>query len=470
MINPGNRICNLKSNVDGFHLTCYDSNAGILCKVRYMNKFKEKFAGLLRWLQPGLGVKRWILAILLGTTIIALGLALFVIDLYRRAPETWWLPLVSFASLRSLPRLMRVIIFEGLGAGIIIWGIIGLNRSLLGPFLRPGHTIVDRLEKHQSRKHGPKIVAIGGGHGLATLLRGLKTVSHNIYAVVTVADDGGSSGRLRESLGILPPGDVRNCLAALSDDEDLLAQLFQYRFADANGSLGGHSFGNLFISSMAEVTGSFEQAIAESGRVLAVSGRVLPATLENVKLIADIKMIDNVINRVEGESKITDASGKIQRVMLEPGNPAAYPEVIQSLLSADLIVIGPGSLYTSILPNLLVKDITSAIRASQALKIFICNVATQTGETEGFSCGDHLRVVDEHIGSNLFDIVVANEVPPKDYHPNVEGVEVEDELRLKYNVYIKDLIDVEHPWRHDPQKITQALMDLLRERTGPLTM
>ncbi len=436
-----------------------------------MDIIKEKVKGLLRWLQPGLGIKRWILAILLGTTIIALGLAVFVIDLYRRAPETWWLPLISFASLRDLPRLMRVIIFEALGLGIIVWGIIGLNRSLLGPFLRPGHTIVDRLEKHQSRKHGPKIVAIGGGHGLATLLRGLKTVSHNIYAVVTVADDGGSSGRLRESLGILPPGDVRNCLAALSDDEDLLAQLFQYRFANDDESLKGHSFGNLFISSMAEVTGSFEQAIAESGRVLAVSGRVLPATLENVQLIADVRKSDSKeISRVVGESKITETGGIIKRVMLEPNNPAAYPEVIQSVLSADLIVIGPGSLYTSILPNLLVKDITSAIRASQALKIFVCNVATQAGETEGFSCGDHLRVVEDHVGSNIFDIIVANDIKPSEYHQNVEGVETEDELSMKYNVYKTDLIDVEHPWRHDSDKITQVLMDLLRERTGPLTM
>ena len=436
-----------------------------------MDILKEKIKGLLRWLQPGLGIKRWILAILLGTTIIALGLAVFVIDLYRRAPETWWLPLISFASLRDLPRLMRVIIFEALGMGIIVWGIIGLNRSLLGPFLRPGHTIVDRLEKHQSRKHGPKIVAIGGGHGLATLLRGLKTVSHNIYAVVTVADDGGSSGRLRESLGILPPGDVRNCLAALSDDEDLLAQLFQYRFANSDGSLKGHSFGNLFISSMAEITGSFEQAIAESGRVLAVSGRVLPATLENVQLIGDVRKSDSKeISRVVGESKITETRGIIKRVMLEPNNPAAYPEVIQSVLSADLIVIGPGSLYTSILPNLLVKDITSAIRASQALKIFVCNVATQMGETEGFSCGDHLRVIEDHVGSNIFDIIVANDIKPSEYHQNIEGVETEDELSMKYNVYKTDLIDVEHPWRHDSDKITQVLMDLLRERTGPLTM
>ena len=436
-----------------------------------MNKLKGKLRGFLKWLQPGLGVKRWVITILLGTTIISLGLAIFVLDLYRRAPETWWLPLVSFASLKSLPRLIRVLIFETLGVLIIIWGIIGLNRSLIGPFLRPGHTIVDRLEKHQSRKHGPKIVAIGGGHGLSTLLRGLKTASHNIYAVVTVADDGGSSGRLRENLGILPPGDVRNCLAALSDDEDLIAQLFQYRFSDSDGSLKGHSFGNLFISSMAEITGSFEQAIAESGRVLAVSGRVLPASLENVSLAADV--IDPESGktvRITGESKITEASGIIKRVMLEPSNPAVYPEVIQAILSADIVVVGPGSLYTSILPNLLVRDITAAIKAAHGLKIFVCNVATQKGETEGFSCGDHLKVIEDHIGTNIFDIIVANDIPPQNFNKNVEGVEVEDDLRKSYAVYKNDLIDEDHPWRHDPAKVTRVLMDLFRERTGPLTM
>ena len=436
-----------------------------------MKNLKEKITGLLRWLRPGLGVKRWIFTILLGTTIIALGLALFVLDLYRRVPDTWWLPLITFASLRALPRLIRVLVFESIGIGTIIWGIIGLNKSLIGPFIRPGHTIVDHLEKHQSRKNGPKIVAIGGGHGLSTLLRGLKTASHNIYAIVTVADDGGSSGRLRENLGILPPGDVRNCLAALADDEDLLAQLFQYRFTDQDGSLKGHSFGNLFISSMAEVTGSFEQAVAESGKVLAISGRVLPASLENVNLMADVIDPENGKTiRVEGESKITDTPGIIKRVMLDPSNPMVYPEVIQAILLADIILVGPGSLYTSILPNLLVKDITAAIRAAQGLKIFICNVATQKGETEGFTCGDHLEVIEDHIGANVFDIIVANDVAPNRFNQNVEGVEVEDDLRKRYAVYKNDLIDEDYPWRHDPIKVTKVLMDLFNERTGPLTM
>jgi uncharacterized cofD-like protein len=436
-----------------------------------MENIKERIKNMWRWLQPGLGVKRWVLLILVGTTVLALGVALFVIDLYRSTTDAWWVPILSYASLRSLPRLFRVLVFEFIGAGIIIWGIAGLNRSLLGPFLRPGHSIVDRLEMHHSRKQGPKIVTIGGGHGLSTLLRGLKNATHNIYAVVTVADDGGSSGRLRENLGILPPGDVRNCLAALSDDEDLLAQLFQYRFSGSESSLDGHSFGNLFITSMAEVTGSFEQAIAESGRVLAVSGWVLPASLQNVNLLADIKDKDSgKIERIAGESNITAANGDIQRVMLEPSNPEAYPEVIQAILSADLIIVGPGSLYTSILPNLLVKDITAAIRASQALKIFVCNVATQKGETEGFSCGDHLEVIETHIGANLFDIIVANDIPPNKYNSRVEGVDIEDDLRKKYAVYKNDLIDEDHPWRHDPEKVTRVIMDLFRERTGPLTM
>jgi len=452
-------------------LNCVAMIQSLTYRRLFMEIVKKTTQHILRWLQPGLGVKRWILIILLGTIVIALGAVIFVVEFYNNTPDAWWISVLSLASLRSLPRIIRVLIFEVLGVAIIIWGIAGLNRSLIGPFIRPGHSIVDSLEKHQSRKHGPKIVVIGGGHGLSTILRGLKKISHNIYAVVTVADDGGSSGRLRENLGILPPGDVRNCLAALSDDEDLLAQLFQYRFTNSDSGLEGHSFGNLFISSMAEVTGSFEQAIAESGRVLAVSGRVLPATLENVKLVADIEdRSTGEVFRVVGESKITETEGDIRRVMLEPSNPAAYPEVIQSILSADIILIGPGSLYTSILPNLLVKDITSAIRTSRGLRIFVCNVATQAGETEGFSCGDHLAAVEDHVGGNILDIIVANDLMPGQFNNRVEGVVVEDNLQKSYAVYKSDLIDESHPWRHDPDKVTRVIMDLFRERTGPLTM
>ncbi len=437
--------------------------------INSKTKLARYMRSLLRWLQPGLGVKRWFLVIFFGNTLLAVGFALFALDIYRKAPDTWWLPILSIASLRFLPRLLRVTIFGSIGIGIIIWGIIGLNKSLLGPFLRPGNPVVDSLEKYRHRKTGPHIVAIGGGHGLAALLRGLKRISHNLDAVVTVADDGGSSGRLRDSLGILPPGDIRNCLAALSNDEDLLTHLFQYRFANEDGSLKGHSFGNLFISSLAELTGSFEQAIAESGRVLAVNGRVLPSTLENVNLVADILHSDNGREvRVNGESKITETAGSIRRVMLKPENPPAFPDAIRAILSAELIVIGPGSLYTSILPNLLVRDIAAAIKASQALKIYVCNVATQAGETDGFTCYDHIQVLEEHIEEILFDIVLVNNESPQKYNENVHEVVIDPELSMKYNVYEADLIDTEHPWRHDSFKLTDKLIDLLEERTGPL--
>jgi uncharacterized cofD-like protein len=432
--------------------------------------WKDRLRGAARWLRPGLGVKRWVFIIFVGITLVAVGSAMLLLDVYRRAPDSWWLPIISMASLRAFPRLIRVLIFGSIGTGIIIWGLVGLNKSLLGPFLRPGHRIVDRLERHQSRKHGPKIVAIGGGHGLAALLRGLKTVSRNIYAVVTVADDGGSSGKLRDTLGILPPGDVRNCLTALSDDEDLLTHLFQYRFPTSNGSLQGHSFGNLFISSLVEVTGSFEEAVAESGKVLAVGGKVLPSTLENVTLVADIEKDDGSTEMVEGESRIPEAIGRIRKVALKPEHPAPYPEVIQAILSSDLVIIGPGSLYTSILPNLLVNDIAAALRTTQALKIYVCNLATQEGETEGFSCGDHVRVLEQHLGQNLFDIVIVNDNSPEIYNPQVKPVVLDHDLAERYNVYSKDLVDRDHPWRHDSLKLTEALIDLLRERTGPLTV
>ena len=221
--------------------------------------------------------------------------------------------------------------------------------------------------------------------------------------------DGGSSGRLRESFGILPPGDIRNCLAALSDDEDRLTQLFQYRFSGAK-ELEGHSFGNLFITALADITGSFETAVVESGRVLSVNGQVLPSTLNDVKLVASMQLpfSSNEV-RIEGESKIPTISGRVRRVWLEPDNAPAFPPVIKELLSADIIVVGPGSLYTSILPNLLVHDLLASIHASRAVKIYVCNIATQSGETDSFTCYDHIRALQDHVGEDLFDVILCND-------------------------------------------------------------
>jgi uncharacterized cofD-like protein len=361
------------------------------------------------------------------------------------------------------------VVFGGLGLGLITIGILELNRSLVSPFLRPGHGLLDTLRGHRQRERGPRIVALGGGHGLATLLRGLKTHTHNITAVVTVADDGGSSGRLRRELGILPPGDLRNCLAALSNDEALMAQLFQYRFPSGESGLEGHSFGNLFISALAEITGSFEEAVAESGRVLAVHGQVLPSTLHNVQLVADV-MLPNAANeiRIQGESQIPQMAGRVRRVWLEPNNPPAFPQAIQAILAADIIVIGPGSLFTSLLPNLLVPDLAEAIRASRGFKVFVCNVATQPGETEQFTCGDHLRTLVDHAGQGLVDVVVSNSACDGTLPPAYEWVTAEAELDEVVSVFRGDLVDPYHNGRHDSQKLAQVIMDLYAERTGPL--
>lgn len=423
----------------------------------------------LRWLAPGLKVKRWLLVTLAGTTLIGVGLAILILDVYRTTPETWWLPLLSWASLRFIARPLRALIFGGLGLALIITGIVKLNRTLLTPFVPPGQPVVDALTQHRRRERGPRIVAVGGGTGLSTLLRGIKNYTHNITAIVTVADDGGSSGRIRRTLGILPPGDIRNCLAALSNDEALLSQLFQYRFANGQGDLEGHSFGNLFISALAEITGSFEEAVAESGRVLAVHGRVLPSTLHDVRLSADIRLPHQVSEvRVEGESQIPETTGKIQRVWLEPNAPPAFPQAVRAILNADLIVIGPGSLYTSLLPNLLVPDLAEAIRSSRALKVYVCNVATQPGETEGYNCADHVRALAMHTGGRLFDLVLVNQEQTSPAPRGVQWVAASGEMPSGVALHRADLVDAERPTRHDAAKLARTLLDLLQSRANPL--
>ncbi|KPL07142.1 hypothetical protein AMJ86_05660 [bacterium SM23_57] len=423
----------------------------------------------LRWFTPGLGVKRWVGVILAGTTFIGIGFGIFVLEIYRNAPETWWLPIVSFASLRVLERPLRVLIFGGIGFGLLLGGIWGLNRAMVKPFLRPGQPLVEGISTHRRRERGPRVVAIGGGHGLSTLLRGLKSYTHRLTAVVTVADDGGSSGRLRKSIGILPPGDLRNCLAALSDDETMMTQIFQYRFGDGSGDLDGHSFGNLFISALSEITGSFEDAIAESGKVLAVHGRVLPSSLVDVQLAGEVFVSgSSQPTVVKGESNIPLAGGRIRRVWLQPNNPPAYPTVLQAILSADLIVIGPGSLYTSILPNLLVPDISAAIRASQALKIYVGNVATQPGETDGFTCGDHVNAIEVHSGSGIIDLVLQNNSFNGKLLKGMQWVTIGKDSDLMYPIYEANLIDETEPWHHESIKLGSVLMDLYQERTGPL--
>lgn len=433
-------------------------------------RFKQNIRDLGRWLAPGLGIKRWFFVVLAGITFLGLGLSVLILDLYRtQSTDPTLLTILAYASLRFWPRVVRVLIFGGLGIGLLAFGTYRLNRSLLRPFIRPGHAVVDELANYRRRERGPRIVAIGGGHGMATLLRGLKIFTRNLTAVVTVADDGGSSGRLRETFGILPPGDIRNCLAALSNDEQMLTQLFHYRFSSA-GELDGHSFGNLFITALAEITGSFEEAIAESGRVLSVSGQVLPSTLHNVKLVADMQL-PNVLHqvRVEGESRIPQMVGRVRRVWLEPNDAPAFPPALKAVLNADMIVVGPGSLYTSLLPNLLVEDLLGAIKASRALKVYICNIATQTGETDLYSCYDHTRALEEHVGDNLFDIVLCNDSYEGDLGTDAQWVRMDEKTQSDSRVHCSDLRNVGQPWHHDSEKLARKLIEILDEYTGPLT-
>jgi uncharacterized cofD-like protein len=437
----------------------------------FWERFVQNLRELARWFQPGLGVKRWFLLVLLGITMFAVGLAIFLLEIYRtQSTNNLLLTILAYASLRFLPRVLRVLIFTGLGAGLITYGILRLNRSLLRPFIRPGRAVVDELTSYQLRKRGPRIVAIGGGHGLSTLLRGLKAYTTKLTAIVTVADDGGSSGRLRESFGILPPGDIRNCLAALSNDEQMLTQLFKYRFSGA-GELDGHSFGNLFITALADITGSFESAIAESGKVLSVSGRVLPSTLHDVRLVADM-VLPHSLNqvRVQGESSIPKMAGRVRRVWLEPNDAPAFPPTLKAVLNADLIVIGPGSLYTSILPNLLVPDLLGAIHASRALKVYVCNIATQAGETDVYTCYDHVRALEEHVGDSLFDVILCNDHYEGQLDEGSQFVRADEKTLADPRTYTANIADENYPWRHDSNKLTATLIQLLEEYTGPLEL
>jgi len=359
------------------------------------------------WLSPGLLIKRWLLISAVGVIFVALGLAI-----WSNLTPVFYISELIRDLLRDLTRLLPSYVSGPIaviaGLLLIFWGQIRSLGAITEVLMPEGdEQLVDRLMAHRRLHRGPKIVVLGGGTGLSTLLRGLKTYSANITAIVTVADDGGSSGRLRREIGVLPPGDIRNCLAALADEEKLLTELFQYRFRAGDG-LVGHSFGNLFLTVMSEVTGDLEQAIAASSKVLAIRGQVLPSTLSDMRLWADLS--DG--RRIEGESNITEAGGKIIRIGCTPADPPALPKALQAITEADFIVIGPGSLYTSIIPNLLVPEITEAIAQSKVPRVYVCNIMTQPGETDGFAVSDHIRTIDEVCGKPLFDVVLVQKTSP----------------------------------------------------------
>lgn len=407
---------------------------------------------LVKWLTPGIGVKRWLLLLLAGVGLIAWSVASAMLNLAE-------------AEIRSLRVFGWAEIALGILIGFVLIGVsmVKLARSILDPY-RPLHyekPVIDVVYTHRRRQKGTKVVAIGGGTGLPPVLKGLKALTSNITTVVTVADDGGSSGRLRRDLGVLPPGDLRNNIAALADDENLMTQLFQYRFQE--GDLGGHAFGNLFISALAGVTGSLETALIETERVLNITGRVFPATLQDVNLSAKVR-VDGVHQTVLGESNITAAGGQIEELSLDPEDVEAYQGSVQAILEADIVVIGPGSLFTSILPNLLVGGIADALRATRAYKIYICNIATQPGETTGYTVADHVLALEKHIGRGVFQVVLANDAYPTanagENTRYVQPAPENHEVLQRYAVRYLDLVDAERPWRHDPEKLVGAIMSL----------
>lgn len=400
------------------------------------------------WLAPGIGVKRW--GALFGLGVLAAcagGLG-------------WLLPHwpglgVGLSGARGAGALAAGSALAAVAAGR---GLLALKRVWLGGG-REDPAAYLRQYRHAER--GPRVVVIGGGTGLATLLRGLKKYTSNLTAIVTVSDDGGSSGRLREDLGMLPPGDIRNCLLALADTEPVMERLFQHRFRQGR-ELAGHNFGNLFIAAMTEMSGDFEQAVRLFSQVLAVRGRVLPSTLSDVRLRAVFADGGSLV----GETAILRSGRTIARVELEPPAPAPLPEALEAIAAAEVVVLGPGSLYTSVIPNLLVSGVVPALRSSPAPKVLVSNIMTQPGETDGYRAVDHVRAVLDVTGPSVIDLVLLNDepVPPDRLAGYTEqGAEpvlanVDEVRALGLRVECAPLLSRSGLVRHDPDRLARAVL------------
>lgn len=410
------------------------------------------------WLVPGLQVKRWFALIFIGALMMSLGF-LILCDI---KPVFYTMEFIRKVASKSSTEWLAftVIMF---GAAIFFKGWQKTNLSILD--LNNGRekeTILEALYRRRKLNRGPKIVAIGGGTGLSMLLKGIKNITNNITAVVTVGDDGGSSGRLREDMGILPPGDIRNCIAALADDEDLITKLFQYRFKSGEG-LEGHSFGNLFLTALCAITGDMVRAVKESSNVLSIRGRVLPSTLDDMKLVAEME--DGRI--IHGESNIPEAHGKVKRLFTDPVSCKALEDVITAIKDADFIILGPGSLYTSVIPNLLIEEIAKCVSESNAKKIYVCNIMTQPGETDNYSVSDHVSALMRHANSRtIIDAVLVNDFIPANLANKYQlagsypvKVDVENIRKLGVQIFSRKLIQdsKEGLVRHSSNRVARAL-------------
>ncbi len=426
---------------------------------------------LLKWLYPGMKFKRWLLLFGTGVMVVSLGIAVVfnykyidhIEEAIFRAVYLWSGSYdYKFTALAGGAMVAVGLSVMLIAAKFIIKSVI----TVLLP-TNSSEKLVDLIYEKRMLGKGPEIAVVGGGHGLSVLLRGIKQATSNVTAVVTVADDGGSSGRLRQDLGIIPPGDLRNCLVALADTEPLMEKLFQHRF-EGNSELAGHSFGNLFIAAMAQVTGDMETALLESSKVLAVKGKVLPASKDFVRL--DAIMEDGSI--VCGESKIPEAHKRIHRVKLYPEHAEAVQSSLDAIRTASAIVLGPGSLYTSIMPNLLVEGIGDAVCRSKAVKIYICNVMTQPGETDGYTASMHVKAIMDHAGRNAVDYVIVNSTPVpenlkrKYAEKGAYPVLVDDEELNKLGVGVikADLITSKDAIHHDPKKLCDSVMRVVYEK------
>lgn len=413
------------------------------------------------------GLKRWLFFTLLSFSAISLGIALILKThpITVTANAVW--NFLSFIA-DVVPPTVSGIVAILLGIFFLLFAFFKSNKQILTLVAPDESSLIDALDRHHMHGKGIKIAAIGGGTGLSTMLKGIKTYTSNITAIVTVADDGGSSGRLRESMDIVPPGDIRNCIAALARDDEVITQLFQYRFEDdAPPDLRKHSFGNLFLTALVELGGSknMAEAVENACKILKTRGKVLPISNEPMHLIAEME--DGSV--IHGESKIPEANSKINQLKCEDPCPAILPEVIDAVKDADLIVLGPGSLYTSIIPNLLVTELVEALEESSATKVYVCNVMTQPGETTDYSVADHLEAISKHAhGKKIIDYVLVNNAPPQkkqlekyatdgQFPVDVDYSRIKD---LGIRVFPTNLLQRGNLVRHNFRKLARALAEI----------
>ncbi len=421
----------------------------------------------LKWLYPGMKLKRWLLLFSVGVIAASLGLAIVfnykyigvveenIFKLFYRATGQYYYAVTTVAG---------TAIFV-LGLAVMAFSTRQIIRSVISVLVPEGpDKLVEIIFQKRKLNRGPAVTVMGGGTGLSVLLRGIKGVTSNITAIVTVADDGGSSGRIREDLGIIPPGDLRSCLVALADTEPLMEKLFQHRFGGA-GDLAGHSFGNLFIAAMTEVLGDVELALKESSKVLAVRGQVLPSSVQTIRLAAEME--DGSV--VEGESQIPLAGKAIRRVFIKPADAPPVASALEAIENADAVILGPGSLYTSVIPNLLVSGLADALRRTQAVKIYICNVMTQPGETDGYTASRHVQAIIDHVGPGVIDYVVVNDQEVASHLREVYArqgaypvaVDAEKIEALGIKVMKANLISETILVRHDPVKLSRVIMAMV---------